>query len=185
MEVTRGQYGKLMAFPLSTLYLSWRYRATQRAMMRGAPPETTLEQLGLELLARAEEAIDLLSARLGDSPFFNGESPTSLDALVFGCLEVVLQSPLPGSNSLYRHLASSPTLLLFCSRIRAKAFPDKKLRVAAVVRTEPPLPLWRDPKVWVSVGVASLLLGVQAARVGLLARLVSLVMNRRLSPQTN
>ena len=45
-----------------------------------------------------------------------------------------------------------------------------------------PLSLWRDPKVWLSVGVATLLLGVQAARVGLLTRFASL---RRSFPQMN
>lgn len=55
-------------------------------------------------------------------------SPTSLDALVYGYLEVVLQSPLPATNSLYNQLHSCSNLVQFCSRIRAKAFPDKKLR---------------------------------------------------------
>ena len=91
MEVTSRQYGKMMTFPLSSLYLSWRYRATQRDLMRGAPPDSSLEQLGIEvererllywiscdshviqLQARAEEGINLLSSRLGDKQFFNGE----------------------------------------------------------------------------------------------------------------
>ena len=92
MEGTSRVYGRMMNFPLSSLFLSWRYRTTQRALMKGAPPETTLEQLGIEvgqerervclkscdshvmqLQARAEEGINLLSSRLGDKQFFNGE----------------------------------------------------------------------------------------------------------------
>lgn len=49
MEVTSAQYAKMMKFPISTLYLSWRYRSTQRTLMRGAPPDTTLEQMGIEV----------------------------------------------------------------------------------------------------------------------------------------
>jgi metaxin len=127
MEVTSIQYGQMLKFPLSTFYLSWRYRTIQRALMRGAPPDTTLEQLGIELLARAEESITLISARLGEEQYFNGESPTSLDAIVYGYLEVILQNPLPATNSLHRHLHSCTNLLQFCNRVRAKAFPDKRL----------------------------------------------------------
>ena len=54
-------------------------------------------------------------------------SPTSLDALVFGYLEVILQTAWPAPSLLYLHLHSCPNLLAFCSRVRAKAFPDKKL----------------------------------------------------------
>lgn len=91
MEVTSVQYGEMLQFPLSTLYLSWRYRTIQRMLMRGASPDTTLEQLGIEvvqsesndvmltscnhaqLLARAEDCINHLSSRLGEGPYFNGE----------------------------------------------------------------------------------------------------------------
>ena len=48
-----------------------------------------------------------------------------------------------------------------------------------MVAGRPSVSLWRDPKVWLSVGVAGLLLGVQAARVGLLARLASFLLSRR------
>ena len=49
MEVTSGQYGKMMPFPLSSFYLSWRFRNTQRDLMRGAAPDTSPEQLELEV----------------------------------------------------------------------------------------------------------------------------------------
>ena len=49
MEVTSRKYGKMMSFPLSSLFLSWKYRTTQRDLMRGAPPDTSLEQLGIEV----------------------------------------------------------------------------------------------------------------------------------------
>ena len=54
-------------------------------------------------------------------------SPSSLDALVFGYLEVILQCPLPATNTLHTHLLSCPNLLQLCNRVRALAFPDKKL----------------------------------------------------------
>ena len=49
MEVTSRQYGKQLPFPLSTLYLSWRYRSIQQDLMRGAAPDMTREQLGIEV----------------------------------------------------------------------------------------------------------------------------------------
>lgn len=50
MDVTSVQYGKMLQFPLSTIYLSWRYRTIQRTLMRGASPDSTLEQLGIEVV---------------------------------------------------------------------------------------------------------------------------------------
>ncbi len=41
-----------------------------------------------------------------------------------------------------------------------------------VSRPRPPEHLWRDHTVWVSVGIAAVLLGVQAVRVGLFSRLM-------------
>ena len=54
-------------------------------------------------------------------------SPSSLDAMVYGYLEVILQTPFPATNSLYRHLHTCSNLVQLCNRIRGKAFPDKKL----------------------------------------------------------
>lgn len=120
-------------------------------------------------------------------------SPTSLDAMVFGYLEVILQSPLPATNSLHQHLYTNTNLIQFCTRIRSKAFPDKKISMSSplistyfilstflsgTVSLTPallPVPLWRDTKVWLWVGVASLLLGIQASRVGLLTPLAALI----------
>lgn len=126
-------------------------------------------------------------------------SPSSLDALVFGYLEVILQCPLPATNTLHTHLLSCPNLLQLCNRVRALAFPDKKLSesnrdyhshqlqrspsppppshllslitqgsFSTVSPPSKPSSLWRDPKVWLSVGVAATLLALQAGRVGLL-----------------
>ena len=61
LDVTRLQYGEMLQFPLSTFYLSWRHRRAQRALMRGAPPDTTLEQQGTEVVGSCSDCALVIS----------------------------------------------------------------------------------------------------------------------------
>ena len=50
--------------------------------------------------------------------------PTSLDAVVFAHLCIVLQQPLPGNNALWNHLLSLENLVRYCGLIRRDHFPE-------------------------------------------------------------
>ena len=80
----------------------------------------------IQLVGRATEAMTLLSARLGEADYFFGDKPTSLDALVFGYLEIMAQGPLHGNNTLHSTVKSCGNLFNFCSRIRKECFPQVK-----------------------------------------------------------
>ena len=51
---------------------------------------------------------------------------SSLDAMVFGYLELILQYTLPGDNVLQQKLNSCHNLVTFCDQIRSLAFPNMK-----------------------------------------------------------
>ena len=65
-------------------------------------------------------------------------SPSSLDTLVFGCLEVIIQQWSSENNSLARQLHSCTNLKQFCNRIHQNCFP-------ALKPSTPPPPLPSPP----------------------------------------
>ncbi len=58
--------------------------------------------------------------------YFYGDKPTSLDALVFGYLEIIAQGALYGNNVLHNTLKSCDNLSNFCLRLRKECFPHVK-----------------------------------------------------------
>ncbi|KAK6290971.1 hypothetical protein J4Q44_G00386320 [Coregonus suidteri] len=78
----------------------------------------------LQLYRDAMECMDLLSQRLGSNKFFFGDSPSSLDAFVFGYLVPILKMKLPNGR-LQQHLKSLDNLGHFCSNILGLYFPSE------------------------------------------------------------
>lgn len=172
LNVTRLKYGKLLAFPRSLFYLSSNRKSVNNFIMRGSSPETTVEGKKIELLRRATECLSLLSSKLSRNKYLYGDQPSSLDAMLFGYLEVIRQCPLLGNNTLNTKLNSSHNLVGFCHRMKEDCFPQMKERAvshSAGSQAEP-ANIWRSSTFWASVGVALLVLGVQGMRVGLLAK---------------
>lgn len=94
-----------------------------------------LEYFFSQLLGRASECLALLSAKLGHSNYFYGDKPSSLDALVFGYLEVMAQCPSQTGNAVYDKLQSCSNLLEFCRRLRKDYFPLMKESKSIVLCT--------------------------------------------------
>ncbi|XP_064393246.1 metaxin-3-like [Halichondria panicea] len=174
IDFTRSSYAKILYFPVTLFYLSWQHRAVGHLIMRGAPPDLTLEQRGLELMSKAEECVGLLSARLGEHDYFCGDHSSSLDIRLFGYLEQLLQSPHCEADPVSKSLRTHGNLVLFCQRMRKSLFPEIKARSSEGVSLPTmsgPTSLWRDSALWISVGVATTVLCVQAVRVGLFQQL--------------
>ncbi|XP_027005757.1 metaxin-1a isoform X2 [Tachysurus fulvidraco] len=76
------------------------------------------------LYSDALECMNLLSQRLGSNRFFFGDSPSSLDAYVFGHLAPLLKIILP-CNRLQQQLKALDNLPKFCSNILSLYFPDE------------------------------------------------------------
>lgn len=73
---------------------------------------------------QAEECLSLLATKLGEKEFFFGQSPSSLDAVVFAHIAPLLKAPLP-SAALQNHLKACTNLTRFVGRILQRYFPKE------------------------------------------------------------
>ncbi|XP_017327251.1 metaxin-1a isoform X1 [Ictalurus punctatus] len=125
-EVTRRWHAENISFPLNFVLPScMQSRQLERVrLMRGNGTLEAGEEAEKELYSDALECMNLLSQRLGSNRFFFGDSPSSLDAYVFGHLAPILKIRLP-SNKLQQHLKDMDNLTNFCSNILSLYFPDE------------------------------------------------------------
>ncbi|XP_051280266.1 metaxin-1a isoform X2 [Dicentrarchus labrax] len=124
VDVTRRWYAEHMPFPLN-FFLPGRMQRGQLEklrLLRGNESLEAGEELEKELYRDAAECMNLLSQRLGSHKFFFGDSPSSLDAYVFGHLAPILKSKLP-NGKLQQHLRSLDNLSNFCTNILLLYFP--------------------------------------------------------------
>ncbi|KAL1420889.1 hypothetical protein MTO96_004266 [Rhipicephalus appendiculatus] len=82
------------------------------------------DQAQIALFKEAQECMTTLSQRLGKEQFFFGQSPTSLDAIVFAHLAPLLRAPFP-SCALQNHLKACDNLAAFITRITQRYFSVK------------------------------------------------------------
>ena len=128
VEVTRRWYGENILFPMNS-FLANRMRNQQLEklrLVRGDPTLESREQLGEqleeELYRDALECMTFLSQLLGSHKFFFGDSPSSLDAYVYGHLRPLLKIRMP-NGKLQQHLKSFDNLNQFCTNILDLYFP--------------------------------------------------------------
>ncbi|XP_056300029.1 metaxin-1a [Pseudoliparis swirei] len=124
VEVTRRWHAAHMPFPLNFFLPGQmqRGRLETLRLLRGDEGLEAGEELEKELYREATECLNLLSQRLGSHKFFFGDSPSSLDAFVFGHLAPVLGAKLP-NGKLQQHLRTLENLSSFCSNVLLLYFP--------------------------------------------------------------
>jgi glutathione S-transferase len=59
---------------------------------------------------------------LGDEPFFFGDDPSGLDAIVFGALATSMLTPI--ESPIRDFLRSQPAFVAYADRMRARFFPE-------------------------------------------------------------
>ncbi|KAM4638063.1 metaxin-3 isoform 2-T2 [Amazona ochrocephala] len=117
-SVTKPWFASSITFPLS-LYLPGKMsrEALNRILLtKGGPPLYTLTEVEAQIYRDAKECLNLLSKRLGTSQFFFGDTPTTLDAFVFGFLAPIYKVCFPRVH-LQEHLKQLPNLCRFCDDI--------------------------------------------------------------------
>lgn len=126
VEVTRSWYAEHLPFPFNFFLPGQmqRHQLDKLRLLRGDESLEASEEVEKELYREAAECMNLLSQRLGTNKFFFGDSPSSLDAYVFGNLAPVLRCRLPGGK-LQLHLKSLENLSSFCSNILQLYFPSE------------------------------------------------------------
>ncbi|KAM9309232.1 metaxin-1a isoform 1-T1 [Pholidichthys leucotaenia] len=138
VDVTRRWYAEHMPFPLN-FFLPGRMQRQQLEKLRLLRGDELLEageELEKELYHDATECMNLLSQRLGSQKFFFGDSPSSLDAYVFGHLAPILKTKLPNGR-LQQHLKCLDNLSGFCTNILLLYFP-RDGRESFSQKTSPP-----------------------------------------------
>ncbi|KAM3614596.1 uncharacterized protein V6R79_016574 [Siganus canaliculatus] len=124
VDVTRRWYAEHLPFPLNFFLPGrmQRHQLEKLRLLRGDESLEAGEELEKELFRDAAECMNLLSQRLGSHKFFFGDSPSSLDAYVFGHLAPILKSKLP-NGKLQQHLRNLENLSSFCTNILLLYFP--------------------------------------------------------------
>ncbi|KAK9961338.1 hypothetical protein ABG768_009130 [Culter alburnus] len=126
VEVTRRWYGENMSFPFN-FFLPGRMQNRQLERLRLIRGNSTLEageEAEKELYHDALECLNLLSQRLGSNKFFFGDSPSSLDAYVFGHIAPLIKIRLPNCR-VQQNLKNLDNLNTYCSNILSLYFPSE------------------------------------------------------------
>jgi len=117
-DFTKIRVGSPYRFPLNKL-IPWSKR-------KGVVDQLKLlnwgERTSDEVYREVETCLSALDQYLGDSTFFLGNSPTELDALVFGYLFAILTIPLPNHSQLGNMVRQQRRLNDYCQRMEAKYF---------------------------------------------------------------
>uniref|UniRef100_UPI00358F9DE0 metaxin-2-like n=1 Tax=Myxine glutinosa TaxID=7769 RepID=UPI00358F9DE0 len=118
--ISRPRYGSPFPFPLDIILARQKQREIVRRMKAVDWAEKTREQIHDEV----DQSCRALSQRLGNHKYFF-ESPTELDALVFGHLYSLLTTDIPG-YSIPEIIRNYPNLTNFCKNIDAHYFSQNK-----------------------------------------------------------
>ncbi|TDH12719.1 hypothetical protein EPR50_G00049860 [Perca flavescens] len=122
-NLTRPWFASRSPFPLNFLVPSRHANtALSRILLtKGEAPLHRITEVEGKIYSDAKECLNLLSYRLGTANYFFGNSPTSLDAFVFGFVAPLYKASLP-SSPLQSHLRQLDNLTSFCDNILAVYF---------------------------------------------------------------
>uniref|UniRef100_A0A0N5B5G9 Metaxin-2 n=1 Tax=Strongyloides papillosus TaxID=174720 RepID=A0A0N5B5G9_STREA len=119
-ETTSIRYGSVYHFPLNYALPRLRRWEVKRYLSKIGWSNKTLD----EVVGIARNCFQTLSTKLGNNKYFFGDSPTQLDALVFGHIYCLLTTTLP-NNHLMKQLDEFKNLEAFSLRIDAKYHKSK------------------------------------------------------------
>ena len=118
---TRPALSEALSFPLN-FYLPYVVRQRQLARIERCRVDTPERAAAV-----GKECLAALAARLGEQEYFGpGAGPSSLDATVYGYLELIRRTPTNGGPgrppSLAAILTKHPALVQFCERVTERYF---------------------------------------------------------------
>ncbi|XP_014664919.1 PREDICTED: metaxin-1-like [Priapulus caudatus] len=123
-EVIHPWFRQNSPFPFNFYVPTMRHRRSQARVAHTVGEHITeSKQLEDKVCRDAQQCLNLLTTRLGDEEFFNGDMPAMLDAIVFGYLAPLLKIPLP-NNRLQNHLRGCESLCNFVKRVLLRYFPQ-------------------------------------------------------------
>ncbi|XP_063114498.1 metaxin-3 isoform X8 [Cavia porcellus] len=121
--VTKPWFASQIPFPLSLILPGKMSRGALKRILltRGEPPFYHVQEVETQIYSDAKECLNLLSNRLGTSQFFFGNTPSTLDAYVFGFLAPLYKVQFP-KVQLQEHLKQLSNLCQFCDDILSSYF---------------------------------------------------------------
>merc|ERR1719234_645627 len=99
--------------------------------------KNNVNELEKYLNKNAFECLNVLEKKLGDNDYFFGATPSTMDAVIYGYLGLLLKAPLV-STGLQNHLNSCEKLKNLCFRIE-KLFPKYDEQKPASSSGKPPI----------------------------------------------
>ncbi|XP_023658788.1 metaxin-3 isoform X1 [Paramormyrops kingsleyae] len=124
-NLTRPWFASRCPFPLNFFIPGRQARVALSLILltKGESPLHSITEVEAKVYNEAKECLNLLSHRLGTSPYFFGKMPGSLDAFVFGYIAPLLKASLP-SGPLKQHLNQLTNLCQFCDAVLKTYFDD-------------------------------------------------------------
>ncbi|XP_075871231.1 metaxin-3 isoform X1 [Nelusetta ayraudi] len=122
-NLTRPWFASRSPFPLNFVVpVRHASIALSRILLtKGEAPLHRITEVEGKIYSDAKECLNLLSYRLGSANFFFGNTPTSLDAFVFGFVAPLHKASLP-SSPLQSHLRQLENVTRFCDNVLALYF---------------------------------------------------------------
>ncbi|XP_062308066.1 metaxin-3 isoform X1 [Osmerus eperlanus] len=126
-NLTRPWFASRSPFPLNFLVPGRRSNAALSRILltKSESPLYSITEVEGKIYSEAKECLNLLSHRLGTANYFFGNSPSSLDAFVFGFLAPLHKASLP-SSPLQSHLRQLTNLTTFCDNILVNHFSSSR-----------------------------------------------------------
>ncbi|XP_066245079.1 metaxin-1 [Euwallacea similis] len=123
-EFTQLWYAKALPFPFNNILIKrLKENALDLIESQYSSDYYSLETIKDNITMLVTECLSSLSARLSNLNYFYGDSPTSLDIIVYSYLAPLMKLPFP-SNSINSLVALWPNLVNFVKRIDVKYLPD-------------------------------------------------------------
>lgn len=130
-EVTFPRYSSVHPWPLNYILTKQKRNAVLRRLdLLGWKKKTCAE-----VYEEVDNCCKALDQRLDNQTFFFGNSPTELDAVVFGHLFTLFTTPLP-SNTLKEVVGHYPALVQLCTKIESDYYENGVLSRKNPVHSE-------------------------------------------------
>nr|XP_002128675.1 metaxin-1-like [Ciona intestinalis] len=173
-KVTRPAYGKACGFPWSLWYPSRLVKSytNQLWLSKGGESFTCIKEVEKVIYKDAHDCLNVLESRMSSTDYFFGDFPTTIDAVLYGHLAVLLHAPLV-STELQNHLNSCDKLRAFCARMSLFCPSSSSLPTQVKSNSEDQI-INRDKIISIAVAVTAMLVyaltsGVLTARRSKLA----------------
>lgn len=119
LDTTRALYAKRIPIPFN-FYCPRKYVLKTNELtvsLAGFALEDSVELHDVkDMMLNAKKCINWISEKLGDNRFFFGDTPSEIDAILYGYLSVLLKLTLP-NNVLQNHVKQCGNLVKFVERI--------------------------------------------------------------------